>query len=73
MGGPCVEKGRTTIVNSVFQGTPAGRRPLGRPRMRWKDQVIKDINILGSLFEVTDDRIEWRRIVGEAKNRLGFQ
>lgn len=62
----------TSILKQVFNGRPIGRRPLGRPRLRWRDQVVKDVRRLGVEMENCEDREEWRRIVGEAKNHLGF-
>lgn len=33
-------------VKRVYSGRPTGRRPVGRPRYRWLDEVLKDINDL---------------------------
>ena len=35
------------IIKNVFDGTPSGARPLGRPRMRWADNVKADLKALG--------------------------
>ena len=29
-------------------GKPEGKRPLGRPRRRWEDNIKKDLNRVGS-------------------------
>jgi len=34
-------------VYSVFVGKPAGRRPLGRPRRRWVDNIRIDLQEVG--------------------------
>ncbi|XP_054266900.1 uncharacterized protein LOC128989068 [Macrosteles quadrilineatus] len=57
----------------VLRGIPEGRRPLGRPRMRWVDEVTKDLRGMGADLELAEDRRAWRHMVGEAKNHLGFQ
>ena len=36
-----VEEGRT--VFKIFTGAPKGKRPLGRPRRRWEDNIRMDI------------------------------
>jgi hypothetical protein len=30
----------------ILTGTPAGKRPLGRPRSRWKDNIRMDLKSL---------------------------
>jgi hypothetical protein len=37
-------------VRSAFKiliGTPAGKRPLGRPRRRWEDNIRMDLKEIG--------------------------
>ncbi|KAG8261225.1 hypothetical protein J6590_078395 [Homalodisca vitripennis] len=61
------------MIKKVWRGEPEGVRPLGRPRMRWRDQVEKDLRTIGATLEVAQDRGSWRDIVGEVKNHLGFE
>ncbi|XP_054289682.1 uncharacterized protein LOC129004977 [Macrosteles quadrilineatus] len=63
----------SSLIKTVDQNKPEGRRPLGRPRLRWRSQVLKDVAVLGTTPEAAVDREEWRSIVGEAKNLLRFQ
>ena len=37
-----MEEGRS--ASKILTGTPAGKRPLGRPRRRWKDNIRMDLN-----------------------------
>jgi len=41
----CVGEGRG--VYRVLMGTPEGKRPLGRPRRRWEDNIKIDLQELG--------------------------
>jgi len=34
-------------VYRVLVGKPEGKRPLGRPRRRWEDNIIMDLKELG--------------------------
>jgi hypothetical protein len=45
----------------VFNGKPEGRRGVGRPRLRWLDDVEADIKVLGvkRLRIKAQDRKEW--------------
>jgi hypothetical protein len=36
-------------VYRVFVGKPEGKRPLGRPRLRWEDNIRMDLQELGCL------------------------
>jgi len=37
-------------VYRVLVGKPEGRRPLGRPRRRWTDNIRMDLQVVGSGF-----------------------
>ena len=41
MGWECSQKGRSAF--KIFTGKPTGKRPLGRPRRRWKDNIRMDL------------------------------
>jgi hypothetical protein len=41
MGGTCSAYGERRGVYSVLVGKPAGERPLGRPRCRWRGTMNK--------------------------------
>jgi len=41
----CVGEGRG--MYSVLVGKPEGRRPFGRPRRRWEDNIKRDLQEVG--------------------------
>jgi hypothetical protein len=48
VGGACGTLGRgERKVYRVLVGKPEGKRPLGRPRRRWKDGVKMDLKEIG--------------------------
>jgi hypothetical protein len=53
-------------------GKPEGRRPLGRPRRRWEDNIIMDLREVGwggmDWINLAQDRDRWRALVNEVMN-----
>jgi len=39
--------GKVRGVHRVLVGKPEGKRPLGRPRRRWKDNIKLDLQKVG--------------------------
>jgi hypothetical protein len=39
--------GEVRGADNIFVGRPEGRRPLGRPRRRWEDNIKMDIREIG--------------------------
>ena len=59
-----MEKGR--CVHRVLVGKPEGKRPLGRPRRRWEDNIKIDLGEVGGggdWMELSQDRDRWRALV----------
>ena len=56
----------------VLVGKPEGKRPLGRPRRRWVDNVRMDIQEVGCGFVdwigLAKDRDGWRKLVSAVMN-----
>jgi hypothetical protein len=54
-------------------GKHEGKRPLGRPRHRWKDNIKMDLREVGcegiNSNDVAQDRDRWRAIVNVVVNR----
>jgi len=43
MGGACSPTGERRGVYRVLVRKPVGKRPLGRPRCRWEDNIKMDV------------------------------
>ena len=58
-------------VHRVLVGKPEGKRPLGRPRCRWEDNIKMDhqeVGWGGDWMELAQDRDRWRALVNTAMN-----
>ena len=59
-------------VFRVLVGKPEGKRPLGRPRRRWNDNIKIDLQEEGcegiDWIELALDRGSWRAIVNTVMN-----
>jgi hypothetical protein len=53
-------------------GKPEGRRPLGRPRRRWEDNIKMDLRVVewGRMdwISLAQDRDRWRAVVNAVMN-----
>ena len=56
----------------VLVRKPEGKRPLGRPRLRWEDNIKIDLQKVGcgglDWIELAQDRDRWRDLVKAAMN-----
>jgi hypothetical protein len=61
-------------VYRVLVGKPEGKRPLGRPRQRWEDNIKMDLQEVGcgamDWIEPAQDRDRWRALVNAVMNLL---
>jgi hypothetical protein len=56
---------------TILVGRPEGRRPLGRPRRRWEDNIKIDLQEVGwgmVWIELAQDRDRWRAVVNAVMN-----
>jgi hypothetical protein len=47
MGGACSTYGERRGIYRVLVGKPGGKRPLGRPRLGWEDNIKMDLQEVG--------------------------
>jgi hypothetical protein len=70
VGGTCGTHRR--CVYRVLVGKPEGKRPLGRPRHRWEDNIKIDIRKIGidgaNWIRLAKDRVQWRAFVNTVMN-----
>jgi len=56
----------------VLVGKPEGKKPLGRPRRRWEDNIKMGLQEVGcrgmDRIELAQDRDRWRAIVNAVMN-----
>jgi hypothetical protein len=61
-----------TGVYRVLVGKPEGKRPLGRSRRRWEDNIMMDLQEVGGgrgdWVELAQERARWRALVGTVRN-----
>jgi hypothetical protein len=59
-------------VHRVLVGKPEGKRPLGKPRRRWEDNIKMDVQEVGGgrgdWMELAQDRDGWWTLVSMVKN-----
>jgi hypothetical protein len=56
----------------VLVGKPEGRRPFGKPRRRWEDNIKMDLREAGwggtDWIDLAQDRDRWRAVVNTLMN-----
>ena len=62
-------------VHRVLVGKPEGKRPLGRPRRRWEDNIKMDLQEAGGgrgdRMGLAQDRDGWQALVIMVRNFRG--
>jgi len=65
--GHVARRGEEREVYKVLMGKPEGKRPLGRPRRRWVDNIRMNLQEVGSGYVdwigLAQDRDRWRTLV----------
>jgi hypothetical protein len=65
-------RGAESGVHRVLVVKPEGKRPLGRPRRKWEDNIKMDVQEVrgghGDWRELAQDRDGWRTLVSTVKN-----
>jgi len=63
--------GEGRSVHRVLVGKPEGKRPLGRPRRRWEDNIkmaLREVGVGGDWMDLAQDRDRWRTLVNTVMN-----
>jgi len=64
--------GESRGVYSALVGKPEGKRPLGRPKRRWEDNIKMDLQEVGcgvmDWMGLAQDRDRWRALVNAVLN-----
>ena len=70
--GHVARMGERRGVCRVLVGKPEGKRPLGRPRRKWKDSTKMDLQEVGcggmDWLELAQDTDRWRALVSAVMN-----
>jgi hypothetical protein len=66
--------GKRRSVYRVLIGRPEDKRPVGRPRRRWEDNIKLDLREIGidgaNWIQLAQDRVQWRTCVNTVMNVL---
>jgi hypothetical protein len=72
MGRACSTNGEKRNAYRILVGNPEGKRPLGRPRRGWVDNIkidLRDILWDGmDWIDLAQDRNQWRVLVNAVMN-----
>ena len=72
MHGAAVHMGEKKGIDRVLVGKPEGKRPLGRPRHRWEDNIKMELQAVGcrdtDWIELAQDRERWQALVNMIMN-----
>jgi hypothetical protein len=72
MGGACSTNGKKRNAYRIFVVKPEGKRPLGRPRRRWVDDIKMDLREIRwdgvDWIDMAQDRDQWRALVNTVLN-----
>ena len=68
-----IEEGRSAF--KILTDKPTGKRPLGRPRCRWEDNIRMDLEErginAGNWVDSAQDRVYWGALVNAALDLRG--
>jgi hypothetical protein len=57
------------IVQRIKRWKPTSKRPIGRTKTRWEDDVLEDIKNMNvcNWKKVVQNRDSWKKVVGQAR------
>jgi hypothetical protein len=72
VGGACSPNGEKRNAYRLLVGKPEGKRPLGRQRCRWVENIEVDLLEIGwggvDWIGLDEDRDKWRALVNAVMN-----
>jgi hypothetical protein len=72
LAGHVTRMGETRNAYRILVGKPEGRRPLGRPRRRWVDNIKIDLREIMwdgvDWIDLAQNRDQWRALVNTVMN-----
>jgi hypothetical protein len=72
VGWTCGTHGGREGLKQGLVGRSEGKRPLGRPRRRWEDNIKMDLREIGiegaNWIQLAQDRVQWRARVNRVMN-----
>jgi hypothetical protein len=72
MGRACNMNGEKRNPYRILVGKPKGKRPLGRPRYRWVDNIKMDLSKIGwdsmDWIDLAQNRDQWRALLSMVMN-----
>jgi len=62
------------IVQKIKRWKPVSKRPTGRPKISWEDDVLEDIKRINisNLKKVEQNRDSWKKVVEQARTFTGY-
>jgi hypothetical protein len=72
--GHVIRMDNNRTVKKVLETKPIGTRKIGRPKMRWEDDVIQDIKTLGvkNWRNLAMEMESWQTLLRKAKAHVGL-
>jgi hypothetical protein len=72
MGRACSTNGGKRNAYRILVGKLEGKKPLGRPRRRWEDNIKMDLREIGwggmDLINLAQGRDQWKALVNTVMN-----
>jgi hypothetical protein len=72
--GHVIRADNNRAVKKVFNTKPTGIRKIGKPKLRWEDDVIRDISTLGvkNWRNLAMENESWQKLLVKARPHVGL-